>query len=98
MTLLSPALDAPQGHPAIWQKLLSYSAQHIIHQEVSRLFSDLPDQPLLVNTFKQVGFALLTQVTIWRLFSDLPDQPLLVNTFKQAGHRVAGPARCGPGF
>ena len=67
VTLLSPALDAPQGHPAIWQKLLSYSAQHIIRQKVSRLFSDLPDQPLLVNTFKQVGFALLTQVTIWRL-------------------------------
>ena len=67
VTLLSPALDAPQGHPAIWQKLLSHSAQHIVRQKVSRLFGDLPDQPLLVNTFRQVGFALLTQVTIWRL-------------------------------
>ncbi len=69
VTLLSPALDAPPGHPAIWQKLLSHSAQHIIRQKVSRLFSDPPDQPLLVNTFKQVGFALLTRVTIWRLGS-----------------------------
>ena len=67
VTLLSPALDAPQGHPAIWQKLLSHSAQHIVGQKVSRLFGDLPDQPLLVNTFRQGGFALLTQVTIWRL-------------------------------
>ena len=69
ITLLSPALDAPQGHPAIWQKLLTYSAQHIFRQNVCRLFSDLPDQPLLVNTFRQVGFVPLTQVTIWRLDS-----------------------------
>ena len=75
VTLLSPALDAPQGLPAIWQQLLSYSAQHIIRQNVTRLFSDLPDQPLLVNTFKQVGFALLTQVTIWRLDTVSPPQP-----------------------
>ena len=45
VTLLSPALDAPQGHPAIWQKLLTSSAQHIFRQNVCRLFSDLPDQP-----------------------------------------------------
>ena len=69
VTLLSPALDAPQGHPAIWQKLLTYSAQHIFRQNVCRLFSDLPDQPLLVNTFRQAGFVPLTQVTIWRLDS-----------------------------
>ena len=69
VTLLSPALDAPQGHPAIWQKLLTYSAQHIFRQNVRRLFSDLPDQPLLVNTFRQAGFAPLTQVTVWRLDS-----------------------------
>ncbi len=75
VTLLSPALDAPQGHPAIWQKLLTHSAQHIIRQKVSRIFSDLPDQPLLVNTFKQVGFTLLTQVTIWRLDTASPARP-----------------------
>ncbi len=69
VTLLSPALDAPQGHPAIWQKLLAYSAQHIFRQYVCRLFSDLPDQPLLVNTFRQAGFAPLTQVTVWRFDS-----------------------------
>ena len=69
VTLLSPALDAPQGHPAIWQKLLTHSAQQIFRQDVCRLFSDLPDQPLLVNTFRQAGFAPLTQLTIWRLDS-----------------------------
>ena len=69
VTLLSPALDAPQGHPAIWQKLLTYSAKSIFRQNVCRLFSDLPDQPLLVNTFRQSGFVPLTQVTVWRLDS-----------------------------
>ena len=69
VTLLSPALDAPQGHPAIWQKLLTYSANNIFTKNVCRLFSDLPDQPLLVNTFRQAGFVPLTQVTIWRLDS-----------------------------
>ena len=69
VTLLSPALDAPQGHPAIWQKLLAYSAKNIFTKNVCRLFSDLPDQPLLVNTFRQAGFVPLTQVTIWRLDS-----------------------------
>jgi hypothetical protein len=69
VTLLSPALDAPQGHPAIWQKLLTYSAKNIFTKNVCRLFSDLPDQPLLVNTFRQAGFTPLTQVTIWRLDS-----------------------------
>ena len=69
VTLLSPALDAPQGHPAIWQKLLTYSAKNIFNKNVCRLFSDLPDQPLLVNTFRQAGFVPLTQVTIWRLDS-----------------------------
>jgi len=69
VTLLSPALDAHRGHPAIWQKLLTYSAQQIFRKNVCRLFSDLPDQPLLVNTFRQAGFAPLTQVTVWRLDS-----------------------------
>ncbi len=69
VTLLSPALDAPQGHPAIWQKLLTYSAKNIFSKDVCRLCSDLPDQPLLVNTFRQAGFVPLTQVTVWRLDS-----------------------------
>ena len=78
VTLLSPALDAHRGHPAIWQKLLTYSAQHIFRHNVCRLFSDLPDQPLLVNTFRQAGFAPLTQVTIWRLDS-APRAPSAAN-------------------
>ena len=78
VTLLSPALDAHRGHPAIWQKLLTYSAQHIFRKNVCRLFSDLPDQPLLVNTFRQAGFAPLTPVTIWRLDS-APRAPSAVN-------------------
>ncbi len=72
VTLLSPALDAPQGHPAIWQKLLTYSAQQIVRQKVGRLFSDLPDQPLPVNTFRQAGFVVLTRVTVWRVGTRRP--------------------------
>jgi hypothetical protein len=67
VVLLTPALDAPQGHPAIWQKLLSQSVQELVDRQINRLYSDLPDQPLVVNTFKQAGFQLYARETIWRL-------------------------------
>ncbi|MEZ4640648.1 MAG: hypothetical protein R2856_37780 [Caldilineaceae bacterium] len=67
VVLLTPALAAPQGHPAIWQKLLSQSIQDLTERRISRLFADLPDQPLVVNTFKQSGFQLYARETIWRL-------------------------------
>ncbi len=67
VTVLTPAIDAPQGHPAIWQKLLSQSIHLLVERNVSRLYSDLPDQPLLVNTFKQSGFQVYARETIWRL-------------------------------
>jgi hypothetical protein len=64
--LLAPALDAPQGHPAVWQKLLAQSVQELGERQITRLYCDLPDQPLLVNTFKQAGFQLYSRETIWR--------------------------------
>lgn len=67
VALLTPALDAPQGHPAIWQKLLAQSVQELVDRQINRLYSDLPDQPLVVNTFKQAGFQLYARETIWRL-------------------------------
>ena len=67
VVLLTPALAAPQGHPAIWQKLLSQSIQDLTDRRIARLFADLPDQPLVVNTFKQAGFQLYARETIWRL-------------------------------
>ena len=67
VVLLTPALAAPQGHPAIWQKLLSQSIQDLIERHITRLFADLPDQPLVVNTFRQAGFQLYARETIWRL-------------------------------
>lgn len=67
LTLLSPALDAPHGHPAIWHKLLSESALFLAEQNIRRLYSELSDQPLLVNTFLQAGFHLYTRETVWRL-------------------------------
>lgn len=64
---LSPALDAPNGHPSIWHKLLAESALALADQQIRRLYSELSDQPLLVNTFLQAGFHLYARETIWRL-------------------------------
>ena len=67
---LSPALDAPNGHPAIWHKLLAESALALADQQIRRLYSELSDQPLLVNTFMQAGFNLYARETIWRLATE----------------------------
>ena len=80
LMVLSPALDAPNGHPAIWHKLLAESALSLADQQIRRLYSELSDQPLLVNTFMQAGFQLYARETIWRLAGEV-----------QAGPPVAGP-------
>ncbi|CAN5419567.1 hypothetical protein BH10CHL1_BH10CHL1_21890 [soil metagenome] len=67
--LLAPALDTQLGHPAIWQKLLVYYCNEAARQQITRIYVDAPDQPLLVNTFSQVGFRVYTRQTIWRLSS-----------------------------
>jgi len=65
---LAPSLDAPLGHPAIWNKLLS----NLIHDAgglgFERIYADVPDQPLLVNTFSAVGFEPFCRQVIWRSF------------------------------
>lgn len=74
---LAPSLDAPLGHPAIWNKLLS----HLIHEAgalgFERIYADVPDQPLPVNTFATVGFEPFCRQTIWRSFEPTvaPDSP-----------------------
>lgn len=65
--LLAPALDATQGHPAIWEKLLSHYSDVATKQQIARVYADVPDQPLLINTFMHVGFRVYTRQTIWRL-------------------------------
>lgn len=65
---LAPSLDAPDGHPAIWHKLLSHLAQDAGSQGIERIYADVPDQPLLVNTFAAVGFQPFCRQTIWRCF------------------------------
>ncbi len=67
--LLAPTLDAPLGHPAIWQKLLVYYCNEAARQQITRIYVDAPDQPLLLNTFSHVGFRVYTRQTIWRLSS-----------------------------
>ena len=65
--LLAPSLETSWGHPAIWEKLLSHYAQEAARLQIARIYADVPDQPLLVNTFSQVGFKPYTRQTIWRL-------------------------------
>lgn len=65
---LAPSLDAPNGHPAIWNKLLSHLAHEVGSQGIERIYADVPDQPLLVNTFAGVGFQPFCRQTIWRCF------------------------------
>lgn len=67
ITGLAPALDTPRGHPAIWEKLLSYYIAVAAQQQIARIYVDVPDQPLPVNTFCQVGFRTYTRQSIWRL-------------------------------
>lgn len=64
---LAPALDTTWGHPAIWQKLLAHYINEAPQQQITRIYADVPDQPLPVNTFSHVGFRVYTHQTIWRL-------------------------------
>jgi hypothetical protein len=65
--LLAPGLDSAHGHPAIWEKLLAHYSQEAIRHDVARLYVDVPDQPLPVNTLTRVGFRTYTHQTVWRL-------------------------------
>ena len=53
---LAPGLDAPDGHPAIWTKLLSAYLHDAMAQGILRIYADVLDQPLPVSTFAGVGF------------------------------------------
>jgi len=66
---LAPGLDAPSGHPAIWTKLLSAYLHDAMPQGIMRIYADVLDQPLPVNTFIGVGFQVYSRQTIWRLFT-----------------------------
>lgn len=67
LLLLAPALDTTRGHPAIWEKLLSHYINEATQQQIARIYADVPDQPLVVNTLMHVGFRVYTRQTIWRL-------------------------------
>jgi hypothetical protein len=66
---LAPGLDAPAGHPATWHKLLSGYLHDVASQGILRIYADVSDQPLPVNTFVGVGFQTYSRQTIWRLFT-----------------------------
>lgn len=65
--LLAPGLDSRFGHPAIWEKLLSYYVNEALLQDIARVYVDVPDQPLPVNSFMHVGFKVYARQTIWRM-------------------------------
>jgi len=64
---LAPGLETVRGHPAIWEKLLSHYNAVAAQQQIARVYVDVPDQPLPVNTFSHVGFRTYTRQSIWRL-------------------------------
>ena len=64
---LAPGLDARRGHPAIWEKLLSYHTYEAANRQIQRIYADVPDQPLPVSTFAQAGYRTYDRQTIWRL-------------------------------
>lgn len=67
ITSLAPGLDTARGHPVIWEKLLSHYNSVAAQQQIARIYVDVPDQPLPVNTFSHVGFRTYTRQSIWRL-------------------------------
>jgi len=66
---LAPSIAAPSGHPAIWTKLLAHLAHEAPGLAIDRLYADVPEQPLLVNTFVGVGFQPYCRQTVWRHFA-----------------------------
>lgn len=70
---LAPSIAAPSGHPAIWTKLLSHLAHEAPALAIDRIYADVPEQPLLVNTFAGVGFQPYCRQTIWRHFAPSED-------------------------
>ena len=66
---LAPALDTRTGHPAIWEKLLAHYVTEEAGGQTLRIYADVPDQPLLVNTFSHIGFSVYSRLTVWRLVS-----------------------------
>lgn len=67
VVFLAPALDMADGHPAIWEKLLTHAVQDAVHHDVVRVYADIPDQSLPLNIFQRTGFSLYTRETVWRL-------------------------------
>ena len=68
--LLAPALDTRTGHPAIWEKLLAHCIVEATQEGIARIYADVPDQPLPVNTFAHVGFSVFARQSVWRLAPD----------------------------
>ena len=71
---IAPGLDARHGHPAIWTKLLAHSLYAAMEQGVVRVFCDVTDQPLPINTVAGTGFQTYGRETIWRLFPPATDR------------------------
>jgi hypothetical protein len=64
---VAPGLDAPHGHPVIWEKLLAHHNVVATQQQIARIYVDVPDQPLPVHTLGHVGFRPYAREAIWRL-------------------------------
>lgn len=66
---IAPGLEARDGHPAIWTKLVAHCLHAAMDQGIARIFCNVNDQPLPINTLMGAGFQTYGRETIWRLFS-----------------------------
>ena len=66
---IAPGLEERDGHPAIWTKLLAHSLHAAMEQGIVRIFCNVTDLPLPINTLAGSGFQIYGRETIWRLFS-----------------------------
>ncbi len=64
---LAPGLDARRGHPAIWEKLLTFYMSGSAKKTIERIYTDVADQPLPVATFAHAGYRVYDRQSVWRL-------------------------------
>ena len=66
---IAPGLEARDGHPASWTKLLAHSLHAAMEQGIMRIYCNATDQPLPINTLAGAGFQVYGRETVWRLFT-----------------------------
>ena len=59
--------STPRPDTQLFGRSLSQYAQEAARLHIERIYADVPDQPLPVNTLTHVGYRTYSRQTIWRL-------------------------------